>query len=88
MADIVDDFLARLKLHIPDATADRLVALEVEFRQQWGGCDRLYVAKRPGLLKQTRLGSALARGDNIETAFASAGVSRRHGYRILAKPAR
>lgn len=88
MADIVDDFLARLRHHLPETPPDRLRALEVEVREHWGGSDRLYVAKRPALVKQHRLALALQQGlPNLQQAFARAGVSRRTGYRwIAARP--
>lgn len=88
MADIVDDFLRRMRALCPEVGAGKLQRLELDVRAHWGGADSLYVAKRLGQAKQSRLGEELAKGASIERAFEAAGVSRRQGYRILAKPAR
>lgn len=87
MADIVDDFLARLRNYIPNeyATTDRLTALEVDIRAHWGGGDRVRVAKRPTLVKQHQIGLALQQGAGVKEAFRRAGVDVRRGYQILAR---
>lgn len=88
MADIVDEFIKRLQHHMPDVPHDRVVAIELDVRQQWGGTTKAYIAKRPGLATQQRLAQALATGQPLEHAFASAGIKRRQGYNILGRRAR
>lgn len=86
MADIVDDFLARLRQHIPESTPDRLRALEVDIRGHWGGTTKAYIAKRPAVLKQHRLALALQQAaPGVAAAFQQAGVRRSFGYELLAR---
>lgn len=86
MADIVDDFMARL-LAVSPGLAETAPMLEAELRRQWGGCE-VYIAKRPGQFRQMVIGNALATGHTVAEAVAAAGVSRARGYQILAQPNR
>lgn len=84
--DIIDDFIARLAAKVPGA-ADQLHQLERELRQQWGGTDRHYVRKFEHTARKTvRLAQQLESGATLEEAFAKANLSRRSGFRHLAKP--
>ncbi len=83
MADIVDDFMTRL-LQISPGLTETAPMLEAELRRQWGGCE-VYVAKRPGQFRQMVIGNALATGHSVAEAVAAAGVSQRHGFRVLAQ---
>ena len=82
MADIVDDFLTRLKTLAPEIPAEVTGPLEASMRQQWGGTEP-YVGKRPSRLHSLAIGNALQQRQPIDQAFVMAGVSRRHGYRLL-----
>ena len=84
MADIVDDFLARLCRALPqpvdDATATRL---EQEMRHEWGG-QETYVGKR--LAPQTRqrmIESVLRSRSQLGTIIGQQGFSRRTVQRVL-----
>lgn len=83
MADIVDDFLQRLAQLAPELPQSTLRTLEVQSRQAWGGTEP-YVAKRPTLRHTMSLGESLRAAKPLRQALADAGVSRRHGYRLLA----
>lgn len=83
MADIVDDFLQRLAAHIPDAPLEVRVKIESSLRQAWGGTEP-YVGKRLSRSTRTTLvAHGLQRQRPLGEVFATAGVSRRTGYRIL-----
>lgn len=86
MADIVDDFLARLIALTPGFSSEIAARLEVDIRQHWGGTEP-YVAKRPAARHQLAIGQALAQGQPLAAAVSAAAVSRAQGYRILARPA-
>lgn len=83
MADIVDDFLARLAQHVPDLPADLHVELERTLRSEWGG-RKPYVAKQTSrLMRVSLVAQGLRAGRPLREVFAQAGVARRTGYRIL-----
>jgi exonuclease VII large subunit len=85
--DLIDDFIARLAAHAPAVAADLAPKLERELRQQWGGTERHYLRKFEHSARKTvRLGQQLQAGATLEEAFAQAGLSRRSGFRHLAKP--
>jgi hypothetical protein len=84
VADIVDDFMSRLVAVSPNLNESLVAMLEAEMRRQWGGHE-VYVAKRPGQWRQVVIGQALATGHTVAEAVAAAGVSQRHGYRVLAQ---
>ena len=88
MADIVDDFLTRLQQHVPSLPLETRLTLEKETRQAWGG-DRVEVGKGiNGLGKFTRtwlVAQGLRQTKSLKDCFEQAGVSRRTGYRILAR---
>lgn len=89
MSDIVDDFLTRLQRHLPDQARELAPKLEAELRLAWGGTERLYIRKRVAAnqpqARTAALGQALAAGQPLHDAFASAGLSRRSGFRHLNK---
>ena len=82
MADIVDDFLTRLKTLAPEIPAEVTGPLEASMRQQWGGTEP-YVGKRPSRLHSMAIGQALQQRQPLDQAFRSAGIRRANGYRIL-----
>lgn len=84
MADIVDDFLIRLVQHVPSVPHEARVQLESGLRQAWGGTEP-YVGKRMSRITRTSLvAQGLRQARPLGEVFATAGVSRRSGYRILA----
>jgi truncated hemoglobin YjbI len=84
MADIVDDFLTRLVQHVPSVPHEARVQLESGLRQAWGGTEP-YVGKRMSRITRTTLvAQGLRQARPLGEVFATAGVSRRSGYRILA----
>lgn len=83
MADIVSDFLDRLKAHVPDLPATVPHTLERELRHQWGG-NEVYVGKRVNRqVRAALVANGLCQRRPLGEVFAQAGVSRRTGYRIL-----
>jgi hypothetical protein len=86
MADILDRVLERLQALAPDVPRPALTALEAQLRAELGGCEAGYIAKRQTLQRQHALGQALAQGQTPAQAFATAGVARRTGFRLMARP--
>ena len=84
MADIVDDFLQRLAQLAPDLPKSTLQTLEIQSRQAWGGTEP-YVGKRPTMRNTVKIGDALRAAKPLSSVFSDAGISRRHGYRLLAR---
>ena len=84
MADIVSDFLDRLQNLAPDIPHQTRQILEAQIRQQWGGTEP-YVAKRPAIVHAIRLGEALRARKPLAQCVLEEGISRRSGYRILAR---
>lgn len=82
MADIVSDFLTRLAQLAPDVQPPVLQRLEADIRQSWGG-ETPYVAKRPARMHAMKLGEHLRNHKPLAQCFAEAGISRRHGYRLI-----
>ena len=83
MADIVDDFLARLVQHLPDAPFEVRHQIESSLRQAWGGTEP-YVGKRISRATRTSLvAHGLRQARPLSEVFAIAGVPRRTGFRIL-----
>ena len=83
MADIVDDFLARLVQHVPSVPHEARVQLESGLRQTWGGTEP-YVGKRMSRITRTTLvATGLRQSRPLNEVFATAGVCRRTGYSIL-----
>lgn len=88
MADILDKLISNLRQQIPELPAERLQFAEAMVRAEMGGCEGGYIAKRPALQRQVAMGQALRTGGSVSQAFAAAGVSERHGYRLLSRPLR
>lgn len=85
--DIIDDFITRLRAAAPAVDGELAQQLERDLRQQWGGTDRHYVRKFEHSARKTvRLAQQLQTGATLEEAFAKANLSRRSGFRHLAKP--
>jgi hypothetical protein len=82
MADIVDDFLQRLRTIAPEIPAQKMQQLEAQTRQAWGGTEP-YVGKRPALQRSVRMGEGLRSQKSLGQVFQEAGISRRHAYRLL-----
>lgn len=88
-ADLIDDFLHRLRAHLPEAGGAVAPLLERELRASWGGTERHYIRKHPAREQRTQqLASALQQGQPLRQAFATAGLSPRSGFRHLARPAK
>lgn len=88
MADILDKLIDNLRHHMPELPHERLQFAEAMVRAELGGCEGGYIAKRPAFQRQVALGAALQTGGTLGQAFAAAGVSERHGFRLLARPLR
>lgn len=87
MTDIVDDFFQRLASHVPELPMDTRLKIEASLRQEWGG-NRAYVAKRFSVaIRSDLLAGGLRQKLSLKDCFEQAGVSRRTGYRLLAKKA-
>lgn len=84
MADIVDDFLTRLKTLAPEIPAEVTGPLEASMRQQWGGTEP-YVGKRPALQRSVKMGEGLRAQKSLGQVFAEAGIRRRQGYYLLGR---
>jgi hypothetical protein len=82
MADIVDDFLQRLRTIAPEIPAQKMQQLEAHTREAWGGT-KPYVSKRPVLQRVVKVGEGLRAQKTLSQVFQEAGISRRHAYRIL-----
>lgn len=82
--DVIEDLVARLLAAAPDLPVERVTAIAVEIRRDWGG-GKHYVKKAPTLGKAFGLGTALAAGVPLSQAFAEVGVSARHGLRLAAR---
>jgi hypothetical protein len=87
MADIVDDFIQRLRAIVPDVPAHAVQQLEAQTRRAWGGTEP-YVGKRPARQRTLQIGEGLRAQKSLGQVFEEAGVSRRHAYRLLAGRAR
>ena len=89
MADIVDDFLTRLQRHVPDLPIEKKLTLEREIRFELGGTRAGDIAKGIGGLGKISRMSLVANGlrqqKPLKEIFATAGVSRRTGFRLLAQ---
>lgn len=83
--DIVDDFLTKLRAHVPDLPSAVPLQLERDLRENWGG-RKPYVAQRFSRVTQLSLISgALQQKQTLKQVFATARVSRATGYRLLAE---
>lgn len=80
--DLIDEVISFLRASASEIAPDRLVELEVGLRQNYGDGQH-YIRVRPARAKCAALAAALRRGLHVEEAFAAAGVSRAHGYRLL-----
>jgi hypothetical protein len=88
MADFLDRVLSTLAQTLPEVTADRLRAAEVQIRQIDGGTEAGYIAKRPADCRAWLIGQQLQAGATLGDCFAAAGVKRRQGHYILTRPLR
>ena len=79
MADIVDDFLQRLRTIAPEIPAQKMQQLEAQTRQAWGGTEP-YVAKRPALQRSVKIGEGLRAQKSLKQVFEDAGIKRAQGY--------
>lgn len=84
MADIVDDFMQRLRTIAPDLPSQAMQQLEAQTRQVWGGTEP-YVAKRPALQRSVKMGEGLRAQKSLGQVFAEAGIRRRQGYYLLGR---
>ncbi|MEY2686547.1 MAG: hypothetical protein RL375_745 [Pseudomonadota bacterium] len=87
MADIVDDFMQRLRAIAPDFPAQAAQQLEAQTRQVWGGTEP-YVAKRPAQLRTLKIGEGLRAQKSLRDVFSDAGITKQHGYRLLSSKSR
>jgi hypothetical protein len=88
MADFLDRVLKTLAQSIPELSADKLRAAEVQIRQTDGGTEAGYIAKRGPDCKAWVIGQQLQAGSALGDCFAAASTTRRSGYRILSRPLR
>lgn len=82
MADIVDDFMQRLRAIAPDFPMHAAQQLESQTRQAWGGV-KPYVAKRPALQRAISIGESLRAHKPLAKVFEDAGVRKTFGYELL-----
>ena len=87
MADLLDRILQRVG-DLAQVPIDVRQRVEVEIRQELGGTDGGYIAKRPALRQAVAMGAQLQAGVPLGQAMRNAGCSRSTGYRILGKSAR
>ena len=81
--DLIDDLRTRLLAVMPDA-APALAQVIPQVRQHWGGTEP-YIRKGEAGRKANALAGALRQGQPLREAFATAGLSRATGYRMLAR---
>jgi hypothetical protein len=79
MADIVDDFLQRLRTIAPEIPTHKMQQLEAQTRQAWGGTEP-YIAKRPALQRSVKIGEGLRAQKSLKQVFEDAGIKRAQGY--------
>lgn len=79
--DIIDDVLRRMRPLLP---LDQWHRMAYELRQTWGGSE-VYIRKAPAEGKAHLIGGSLAAGLTLREAFEAAGVSRRHGFRLVSR---
>lgn len=84
MADIVDDFMQRLRALAPDFPAHAAQQLEAQTRQAWGGTEP-YVAKRPAMQRTMKIGESLRAHKPLQKVFEDAGVGRAWGFRLMGR---
>lgn len=84
MADIVDDFIQRLRAIVPDVPAHAVQQLEAQTRQAWGGTEP-YVGKRPARQRSMQIGEGLRKKKSLDEVFKDAGAGRAWGYRLLGR---
>ncbi len=84
MADIVDDFIQRLRAIVPDVPAHAVQQLEAQTRQAWGGTEP-YVGKRPARQRTLQIGEGLRAQKSLGQVFEEAGIKRRQGYYLLGR---
>lgn len=84
--DLIDDFRTRLLAVMPEA-GPALAQVIPQVRHQWGGTEP-YIRKRDPQQQTAALAGALRQGQPLREAFATAGLSRRTGFRYLNKPHR
>jgi hypothetical protein len=84
--DILDDLRQRILAVMPEA-GPALAQVIPQARHQWGGTEP-YVKKRDNLAQAAKLAGALRQGQPLREAFATAGLTRRTGFRYLNKPHR
>lgn len=86
MGDDIIDGMIRLMLEFNARamTPDQVDEFRMLLRREWGGVET-YVRKEPSNPKTRSLAGSLAAGVGISEAFEAAAVSRRHGFRLLAR---
>jgi hypothetical protein len=84
--DLIDDLRHRLLALMPEA-APALAQVIPQVRHHWGGTEP-YIRKRDPQQQAAALAGALRQGQPLREAFATAGLSRRTGFRYLNKPSR
>lgn len=87
MADALDKVLKRVFELIP-APLEVQQRVQCDLRQDLGGTEMGYIAKRTALRQAIAMGAQLQAGVPLGQAMRNAGCSRSTGYRILGKPAR
>ncbi len=82
--DVVDALVRQLLAAAPGLPEARVREIAIAIRKDFGGAKH-YVKKAPAEGKALGLGAALAAGVPLREAFEEVGVSRRQGYRVLAR---
>jgi hypothetical protein len=81
---IVDDFMRELFALYPQTSVAEALDVATRLHQTWGG-ERTYIPKAVATQKARALAAELAAGVPLAAAMRAAGVSRRTGYRLLAR---
>lgn len=85
MADFLDHVIKHLRESHKELSAQDLLRLEVNVRQDWGGSETGYCAKRPALQRQLKIGESLQQHKPLADVFMDAGAKRAWGFRLMAR---
>jgi len=83
MADLIDYVIQVVREVAPELSPEKLHQLEMRVREERGGMDGGYLAKRRARMNAAKLGEALRARTPLQQGFADIDVSRATGYRLL-----
>ena len=86
VADILDRLLHALAQAAPGIAPEAILLTEATLRQEFGGCEGGYIAKRAPLQRAVKLGQHLQSGATLQQAISAAGCTKSTGYRIMSRP--